>query len=198
MPKRVIICLVLPLLLAVALAGTARAEERSPEQKARLERAALHALKRGWQYYSQDDLGMAEKRFHQATILDPDWGPGYFGKAMVYSRQGRWELALEYYKKTRELTPKFPHAWGNAGLVLLNMGRVDEAEPFLRKALELGPKESCVYENMAVYYFKKGRYDQAWEYVAKSRELGGRIDPRFLHDLKQRMPPPGRAGRSGG
>ena len=83
------------------------------------ERFAHDTVEKGWNYFQNGDLETALKRFHQATIFDPNFAPGYYGKAYVYSFQNKLDLAIENYRKTIELAdPPFTHAYGNLGLVV--------------------------------------------------------------------------------
>ena len=61
---------------------------------------ALDAVEKGWAYFNRGDYETAFKRFHQATVIDPDFAPGYFGKAYIYSIQDNLDSAIENYRKT--------------------------------------------------------------------------------------------------
>lgn len=56
---------------------------------------ASDAVEKGWAYFNRGDLETALKRFNQATIIDPNFAPGYFGRAYVYSVQDNLDLAIE-------------------------------------------------------------------------------------------------------
>lgn len=53
--------------------------------EAGLEKPAREATEKGWRYFKIGDLDTALKRFRQATILDPDFAPSYYGVGYVYS-----------------------------------------------------------------------------------------------------------------
>ena len=149
--------------------------------------AARYAVEKGWKYFDRGDLAGALRRFHQATIIDPSFAPGYFGKAFVYSRQKRWDLAETNYLKTMELAPEFPHAYGNLAVVYWSQGKVAMAAPYVRRSLELAPGDPMVQENAAYYFFYSANYDAAWRHLKRAQKLGARPDPAFVRDLRAHL-----------
>lgn len=94
---------------------------------------AKHAVELGWSYFQKGDMDTALKRFNQALILDPDFAPGYFGIAYVYSVQNKLELAIQNYKKSIEKDPTHSDSYSNLGLALLYSDKPIEALPMLKK-----------------------------------------------------------------
>ena len=114
---------------------------------------ALDAVEKGWAYFNRGDYETALKRFNQATIIDPDFAPGYFGKAYIYSIQDNLDSAIENYRKTIELAdPPYSHAYGNLGLALLIKGQSVEGHEMLLKALEIDPNNGDAHVNIAQSY----------------------------------------------
>ncbi|MCF8042036.1 MAG: tetratricopeptide repeat protein [Desulfarculaceae bacterium] len=163
------------------------AAPRPQLEQAKAAYAARYAVDKGWKYFDRGDLAGALRRFHQATIIDPAFAPGYFGKAFVYSRQKRWDLAETNYLKTMELAPEFTHAYGNLAVVYWSQGKVAMAAPYVRRALELAPTDPMVQENAAYYFFYSANYDAAWRHLKKAKALGARPDPNFVKDLRARL-----------
>ena len=136
--------------ILLLFSGLGNAEERN------IKPFAKDAVEKGWAYFNKGDLETAFKRFHQATIIDPEFAPGYFGKAYVYSVQNKLDLAIENYRKTITLaTPPFSHAYSNMGLALLMKGQKEEGHKMLLKALEIDPNNGDAHVNIAQSFCEK-------------------------------------------
>ena len=150
---------------------------------------ALDAVEKGWAYFNQGDYETALKRFHQATIIDPDFAPGYFGKAYIYSIQDNLDSAIENYRKTIELAdPPYSHAYGNLGLALLIKGQNKEGHEMLLKALEIDPNNGDAHVNIAQSYCAQKDSKKAWSHLKKAQELNASIDPGLLEEMKSECP----------
>ncbi len=150
---------------------------------------AKDAVKKGWGYFNKGDLDTAFKRFHQATIIDPEFAPGYFGKAYVYSVQNKLDLAIENYRKTIELAnPPYSHAYGNLGLALLMKEKKKEGHQMLLKALEIDPSNGDAHLNIAQSYCDQNDYKKAWAHIAEAQSLGIKIPPKLLSEMKSACP----------
>ena len=125
---------------------------------------AKDAVDKGWSYYYKGDYETALKRFNQATIIDPDFAPGYFGKAYIYSIQDNLDL-VENYRKTIELAdPPYSHAYENMGFALLIKGQLVEGYKMLLKALEIDPDNGDANVNIAQSYCAKRDIGNAEEW----------------------------------
>lgn len=146
---------------------------------------AKDAVEKGWAYFNNGDLETAVKRFHQATIIDPKFAPGYFGKAYVYSVQNKIDLAIENYKKTIELaSPPFSPAYSNLGLALLMKGQNGDGHKMLLKALEIDPDNGDAHVNIAQSFCEQKQSKKAWEHIRKAQNLKARIAPGLLSEMK--------------
>jgi Tfp pilus assembly protein PilF len=146
---------------------------------------AKDAVEKGWVYFNKGDLETAFKRFHQATIIDPEFAPGYFGKAYVYSVQNKLDLAIENYKKTIELAaPPFSPAYSNLGLALLMKGQNEEGHKMLLKALEIDPNNGDAHVNIAQSFCEQKQNKKAWEHIRYAQSLKARIDPGLLSEMQ--------------
>lgn len=152
-------------------------------------RFALDATKKGWQSFNEGDLDTALKRFHQATVLDPNFAPGYYGKAYVYSLQNHLALAIENYRKTIELAdPPYTHAYGNLGLALLMTGEVEDGLRMVEKALEIDPGNGDAQMTLVNYYCLEKEGQLAREHLDKAIRLGVEVDPKFVAEMDTACP----------
>jgi len=153
------------------------------------EKFALDAVEKGWAYFNNGDLETALKRFHQATILDPQFAPGYYGKAYVYSFQNKLDLAIENYRKTIELAdPPFTHAYGNLGLALMMSGQEQEGFKMVQKALEIDPNNGEAHITLVNYYCSEKNGKLAREHLEKAKAIGVQADPRLIEEMKTECP----------
>lgn len=150
---------------------------------------AKDAVDKGWKYFNNGDLETALKRFHQATIIDPKFAPGYFGMAYVYSMQNKLDFAIENYRKTINLAnPPFSPAYSNLGLALLMKGNKNEGHESLLKALEIDPNNGDAHVNIAQSFCEQKQNKKAWEHIAKAQVLKARVAPELLQEMKVECP----------
>ena len=150
---------------------------------------AVDAVEKGWAYFNRGDLDTALKRFNQATIIDPNFAPGYFGKAYIYSIQDNIDLAIENYRKTIELAdPPYSHAYGNLGLALLIKGQSVEGHQMLLKALEIDPDNGDAHVNIAQSYCAQKDSKKAWDHIKKAQELNASVNPGLIEEMKSECP----------
>ena len=149
---------------------------------------AKDAVELGWRYFQKGDLDTALKRFNQSLILDPDFAPGYFGIAYVYSVRNNFTLAVENYKKSIEKDPTHSDSYSNLGLALLYSERSEEAFPMLKKAIELDRNNGDAQVNIALYYYWGGDYASAWDHIHVAQKNGAKVKSEFLRDLQAKMP----------
>lgn len=157
---------------------------------------AKEAVELGWSYFQKGDLETALKRFNQALILDPDFAPGYFGIAYVYSVQNKLDLAIQNYKKSIDKDPTHSDSYSNLGLALLYSNKPIEALPMLKRAIEINPKNGDAQVNIALYYFGVSDYTNAWKHIHLAQDNHSEVKPEFLRDLKAKMPEPKRESRN--
>lgn len=169
--------------IAFLLTMPSNADERS------IKPFAKDAVEKGWVYFNNGDLETALKRFHQATIIDPKFAPGYFGKAYVYSVQNNLDLAIENYRKTIELaSPPFSPAFSNLGLALLMKGQKEEGHNMLLRALEIDPNNGDAHVNIAQSYCGKRENKKVWAHIQKAQELKARVAPELLKEMRAECP----------
>ncbi len=175
------ICFISTMAIAFFIFSSVNAKDIKPYAK--------DAVNKGWAYFNKGDLDTAFKRFHQATIIDPNFAPGYFGKAYVYSLQDKLDLAIENYRKTIALAdPPFTHAYGNLGLALLMKGEQVEGHQMLLKALEIDPNNGDALLNIAQSYCERGESKKAWEHLKKVKNQNIEIPPEMLNEMRITCP----------
>src|SRR5947199_5204238 len=131
------------LVLALAIAGAARAQETVTEAEEAVrrattpsERAAAHvALGRAYFSKREEDKAIAE--FRTALTVDPHSGEAYLALGQVRFFQGNLPAAHEELRRAIEVAPDFAPAYAALGEVLAEQGRHAEARSALEKAVIL-------------------------------------------------------------
>jgi superkiller protein 3 len=100
----------------------------------------------------------------------------HYDLAREYHLHGSSDKAIEEYKKTLELDPKFPEAHYNIGVILYYQGKIDDAiEEFLQE-IEVNPIFSNVHYNLALAYYRKGELDDALDSLSTTLKLNPKDD----------------------
>lgn len=150
---------------------------------------AAEATEKGWRFFRIGDQATALKRFRQAIILDPDYAPGYYGVAYIYSIEERLSLAIRYYRKSIELADApDTHAYCNLGLALMRLGKKQAALEMLEKALKTDPGNGKAHIGLAYYYCSKKNGKLVRYNVEKAEALGLQPDPGLTEKMKRDCP----------
>ncbi len=86
-----------------------------------------------------DELKIAVK-----VKVDPISTPACQSLAYLYSKQGKKESALAYFKKALEFNPKTPIPYFEIGKLYLDRNEADQAQEYFKKYLSLGGDEAKV------------------------------------------------------
>lgn len=146
---------------------------------------AIELTEKGWRYFNGGDHDTALKKFRQATILDPDSAPAYYGEAYIYEIKNRLSLAIKYYRKAIQLAdPPDTHTFGNLGRALMKTGRHQEGLKMLKKALQIDPDNSGAHISLAIYYCSTSNISLADKHLKKAKALGAQPDSQQLNEIK--------------
>lgn len=80
----------------------------------------------------------------------------------IYNDMGRKPDAIECYKRSIAINPRYGSAYISMGSVLDDLGRRDEAVEMFKKAVEIDPKDYVLaYVNLGIIYAATGKPDEA-------------------------------------
>jgi len=127
---------------------------------------ALLYLAAAYGYNKQ--LNEAEAAFQQVIKLRP--AVGYAEKGVFYYRQGRFDDALECWRRAADLLPENANYQRNVGNALLKLGQFDQAESAFRKSIALQPTPDG-YNGLGTALFYQEKYDAAVEEYKRAIRL---------------------------
>jgi serine/threonine protein kinase/Tfp pilus assembly protein PilF len=117
-------------------------------------------LAMGWYYYHcKLDYTNALAEFFRALKYQTRNSDAYDGIGSVYRRQGKIQVALDYFKKAIETSPRDNILLDNVITTLILLRNYDQIYPYLQKALTLTPDWRELYTI------------EAWMYILKSADL---------------------------
>lgn len=86
-------------------------------------------------YFDQGQTSVALDQIKQAVIADPNFGPAYSLRGLVYMRLNDAALAEESFKRALQINPRDPDALHNYGYFTCQLGRHAEAVQLFNRAL---------------------------------------------------------------
>ncbi len=123
------------------------------------------------------DFAGAEREYHRAIELNPNYADAHYWYGMILNRLGRWEESFAEFQRALELEPFNLVYQTLYGASLAWAGRYEEGINHLEKTRELDENFAPTIGNLANAYQFKGDYDRAIELRARELELSG-----FAHD----------------
>jgi len=140
------------------------------------------------------EMGQKEKAFEEFTtvVRNPSYPTpekALFNMGALYFREQNYELALMYYRRAVEKSPKFAMGYRGLGEVHLALDEPEMAFDNFGRALELSPNDLPSLYEMARIYDQKGDTEKALEYYRRVVEADrfsalGKISLERLEVLK--------------
>ena len=122
------------------------------------------------------EMGQKEKAFEEFTtvVRNPSYPTpekALFNMGALYFRDGNYELAMMYYRRSVERNPKFAMGYRGLGDVHLALEELDMAFDNFEQALELAPDDPPSLYEMARLYDRRGDKEKALEYYRRVVEV---------------------------
>jgi tetratricopeptide (TPR) repeat protein len=118
----------------------------------------------GYIHLAAGNYAESEEAFQNYIRLVPDQPNPYDSMGDLYSRMGRFEEAIEYYKQALEKNPEFAYSQGKIGTNLVFLGRYGEGREAIRKAIDLELTVESRVQDMGLIcrsYLYEGRPEEA-------------------------------------
>ncbi|GAB4220068.1 MAG: hypothetical protein Kow001_00280 [Acidobacteriota bacterium] len=114
----------------------------------------------------------AQANLEAALVDSPQDWYGHFQLGVFFFYQGRYEAALESFRRTQALVPENYKVHNNLGAANANLGYYDRAiENFLSSA-QIAPNY-VAYTNLGTMYLRRGDYTEAVDKYRKALDLNG-------------------------
>jgi non-specific serine/threonine protein kinase len=126
----------------------------------------------------RSDLTQAIRYLTQATELDSELSDPHAWLTYAYSREGRFEEAIESGRRAVELDADNPQAhyflavahWLRGLIEFKTDGHVEAAQ-HLKRVIELTPRYQPGSQILSAIYFSRGQYEQAWKHAKNAVEI---------------------------
>ncbi len=138
----------------------------------------------GIKAYQKGDFETAKQDFNEAVKVDPKNKDAYFNRAVFYSQQKNYGLAIADYTQYIEMAPDYAGYFGRGTAYDAN-GNSEKALLDLNKAVELKPEFAQTYNNRALVYLKLKEYEKGRQDVLRARSLGFQLVPKIIEEFKQ-------------
>jgi serine/threonine-protein kinase len=163
--------------LQLAIAGEAPARGFTPSAEAH--QAYLQA-RHLWNLRGKENLEKAERLFHKATELQPDYALAYSGLASCYLLLAEYSMQpLDHYlpklyqaaRKAQELDPKSAEALAVLGMVSQCQLDFASSARLFREALSYNPNFATAHLWYGILLRERGRLAEAGEEMTRAAEL---------------------------
>ena len=116
----------------------------------------------GWQQPTPELLQTAFGYAERALALEPGSPQVHFGLSTLSLSAGDVDNALEYSRRSVELSPNYADGWAQHGQALVYAGRPTEGLETIRKAMRLNPRHAFYYTWIEGHAFLLlGKHEQA-------------------------------------
>lgn len=95
----------------------------------------------------------------------------YNALGLLLAKEGRYEEAIDRYKKSLEIYPPYSKAYVNLGVAYNNLNLFSKATEAYMKAIELDPKHPEAHNNLGFILLEAGRTVKAIKHLKKAAEL---------------------------
>jgi type IV pilus assembly protein PilF len=124
-------------------------------------------------YFDQGQTSVALDQIKQALQADPNYGPAYYLRGLVYMRLNDAALAEESFRRSLQINPKDPDALHNFGVFVCQQGRHVEAVQLFSRALAsplyVGQAKTLMMQGTC--QLRMGQTTEAESSFARSYEL---------------------------
>jgi len=100
--------------------------------------------------------------------LTPDAAPLHSMLALEFQSQGRFDKAVEEYRKTLQLWPESIVAYNNLGIVLKSQNKLDEAISSFRQAVKIKPDYAEAHNNLGNALLSQNKLDEAVDHFRQA------------------------------
>jgi len=108
-----------------------------------------------------------------------------YNLSQKYFKKNLKDIAKLYLKQVLQLEPTHISALNDLAVSYALEGEMNESLGIWLRLSELQPNNPIFYQNCAVNYWQLKKYEQAWAQVALIKKYGGKVNFKFLNELKR-------------
>lgn len=112
----------------------------------------------------------ALKKYHAASRADPSFRPAFMNLGSLYSRSGKPDTAIGFYKRALELKEDSAVHF-NLGSDNFRIGRLEDSRKHLIRCLKLDNRMLRAHILLAYLYGKENNYDRAFIYFQNALKI---------------------------
>ncbi len=131
---------------------------------------AKELYEKGLEAQRRGKLQEALKLYRASVKSDPGFRPAYNNLGALYSRSGRPDLALGFFKLALELGEDAA-VYFNLGSESYRLEKWKESRQYLVRALKLDPRLTRAHILLAYLYEKEGEHRRAWIYFQNALKV---------------------------
>jgi Flp pilus assembly protein TadD len=120
------------------------------------------------------DLAGAEKEFHRAFELNPNYPTAHHWYSRILRANGRMDEAFREIKRAEELDPLSLVIINNLAEIYVDRGDLNSATKECQRMINLDPNFWAGHQTLAIVMIKLGRYDEALVEAEKSLQFSSR------------------------
>lgn len=147
-----------------------------------------------WKFTATSELRNLEKQYDEAITaakmaieLKPN-ARAYNSLGRAYSEKGKYDVAIQSYRKGIEIAPDWAPLHKGIGYAHLLKKEFKEATQAFNKAVELEPTNVIFISRLVLSYYNMGRYDDALSGVNKAISLQERPRAGLFFAFEEGLP----------
>ncbi|MDC0449209.1 tetratricopeptide repeat protein [bacterium] len=109
--------------------------------------------------------------WHSTEKITPYSHRTYNNLGDVYSTEGNYAKAIEYFAKSVQVRPTYAEAVHNIGYTYMQMGDLENAKKYLQKTYEMNPNLWHAYHKLGLIAYMEGDIELARGYFEKALEV---------------------------
>ena len=128
-----------------------------------------------WFKYDADNqvlwLAKMQDSVRRARLRSPDVAQVHYIEGILQAQEGRYEQAVDEYKRATELMPLYGDAYRRLGDAYESNNQLDYALSSCRKAVEIEPGRYRNQLRLGSYFYERASYERALEYYQAAEKL---------------------------
>ncbi len=161
--------------------------------------ASDYFVKKGWEFFNNNDYSTGIKRFNQAWLLNPKNPDVFWGFGVYMGIKYKFDESIQMLDKSLELNSQnvlvmedLAKSYNMNGLFNIKLGNEEKKSNFtnaikvIEDAIKL-KETGHLYHHWAVSLFYLEKYIEAKEKINRAIELGENIPKKFINDINKKL-----------